>query len=75
MRRFGFIVCGLVFGGCVKHYEVVTAPAQEEMGHYILVQYTRAGGMKVWDCREKPDNERWDPTCVRVQMRSAERTN
>ena len=49
--------------GCAKQYEIVTGPQQAEVGHYILMQYTRAGGIKLWDCREKPDGERWDPTC------------
>lgn len=71
------MIAMLVLGtaGCAKQYEIVTGPQQEDIGHYVLVQYTKAGGMKLWDCREKPDDDRWDPTCVRVQMRNAERQN
>jgi hypothetical protein len=61
--------------GCAKTYDVIAAPQQDNMEHYVVVQYTKAGGMKLWDCRELPDGERWDPTCVRVQMKTGEREN
>ena len=73
---FGCVASALAFNvGCAKQYEVITAPMQDNVEHYVMIQYTRTGGMKMWDCREKPDGERWDPTCVKVQMKSGERNN
>lgn len=71
-RLFGLVavVCA---SGCVKQYDVVMAPEQARADDYVVVQYTRAGGIKLWDCRSEPDRQSWDPTCVRVRMQNSAR--
>ncbi len=73
MPRLGCLLMIVLMTGCPKQYEVVTAPQQADMETFVVIQATRFGGMKVWDCREKPSGEAWDPTCVRTRMRNSAR--
>ncbi len=68
-----FSITLVALTGCAKQYDIVTAPEQASMGHYVLVQATKAGGMKLWDCQQMPDGQSWDPTCVRVRMQNSAR--
>lgn len=68
----GFLAVGALTG-CAKQYDIVTAPEQMDMNHYLMVQATKSGGMKVWDCLHSPDGTAWDPTCVRVRMQDSVR--
>jgi len=59
--------------GCVKRYDVVMAPEQVDTHDYVVVQTTKSGSIKLWDCRSEPDRAAWDPTCVRVRMQNSAR--
>lgn len=59
----------VLLAGCAsKQYEVIMAPEQITPATFVIVEYAKLGGMRVWDCRELPDGETWEPTCVRVRM-------
>lgn len=63
-----------LLAGCApKNYEVVMAPQQTATDAFVIVQYTKSGSMKIWDCREVPEGKAWNPTCVRVEMKNSVR--
>jgi hypothetical protein len=59
--------------GCPKAYEITMAPQQTSTDSFVIVQYTKSGSMKIWDCREVPEGKAWNPTCVRVEMKNSVR--
>lgn len=66
----GLAMCAGLSGCALKTYTVQLGDQPPEDAHYIIVQQG-AGMMKVYDCRSAPDGRDWEPTCVKVDMRSS----
>lgn len=71
---FSIVSVILCLSACApKNYEVIMAPQQVSTDSFVIVQYTKSGSMKIWDCREVPEGKAWNPTCVRVEMKNSVR--
>jgi len=73
--HLGFMVLllGELTGCFPKLYDIQMAPDQTTTDSFIVVQTTKSGSLKLWDCREVPEGKAWNPTCVRVEMKNSVR--
>lgn len=62
----------VLLSACAPKSYLVTMGAQPpEDAHYVVVRSVMGGSMVVYDCLSKPDGQRWEPTCVKAEVRSS----